>query len=316
MTKSTSKQSLLNPHIAFLALAIVLYIVPIVLFPASSGFTDHFSNFQIILLSITLITPWIATWIFGVVGYLRLLRYAQTIEDPRAGRPFYLLSRGIMILVWALIAGTLVSTLRSHNLGAPVMVISTTIIANYLYALAPLGGFYLIWKAIRQLGQGEDVMRRSSSSNPTSIIVWLSLVALSGTYLYLTFTNTSRQIAVSAAMPATYYLPDWLIVLTISLPVVASWIFGTLAVANMYKYQRAVSGLIYRKSMSMLAFGIILIVSGSILLQGMQSVGPERLLSGGLQPLLVLSYVFLFVQLIGYLMVSRGSKKLTLIETA
>jgi hypothetical protein len=314
MTKSASKQPFPNPHTALLVLAIVLYILPIIFFPASSGSTYHFSNFAIVLLSITLVAPWIATWIFGVIGYLRLVRYARTIEDQHAARPFYLLARGIMVLVWALIAGTLVSTLRSHNLGTPAVVISTTIIANYLYALAPLGGFYLIWKAIRQLGRGEGIYKRSSNT-VTGVIMWLSLAALSVSYLYLTFTNTSRQIAVSATMPATYYLPDWLIVLTISLPVVASWIFGALAVADMYKYQRAVSGVVYRKFMSMLAFGIILIVSGSILLQGMQSVGPQRLLSGGLQPLLVLIYVFLFVQLIGYLMVSRGSKKLTLIET-
>ncbi len=313
MAKPAPYRSLLNLHFIVLSLAIVAYALPVIFFRPQATNTYHFSNFQVIILTVTLMVPWVATWVFGVMGYLRLLRYGKVIQDNAEARPFKLLAWGVMVLVWSLILATLVSSLRSRFLDVHPLVVSTTIVLNYLYALAPLLGFYLIWKAIRLLGYGKIALKRLKLP---AILVGLGLAVVVAGHISLVFTNPDRQIAPSNIMPATYYLPDWLIVLTVVLPVVLSWALGVLAVAGMYQYKREVPGFIYKRFMRILSHGIILIVLGSIFLQGIQSLGPQRLLSSGLQSILLLLYIFLFVQLAGYLLVNHSAKRLTIIEKA
>jgi len=313
MSKASSQKIPLNPPIVLRVLAILAYVLPPIIFPAPSNPKYHFSTLQIIALSISVLTPWIAAWIFGVAGYSRLLKYAASIKDAQAARPFYLLARGIMVLVWGLIVATLIAVLRSHNPANHGLVVGTTIIVNYIYAFTPLAGFYYIRQAILQLNSAK---RPRLALNVATGIVALGLLALAAIYVFLTFTNPNRTVAVDSITPATYYLPDWLVLLTVVVPVVASWTIGVLAVAEMYHYQRVVSGFIYRRFMRTLTYGLITIIISSILLEGLLALGTQRLLGSGLQALLAFLYAFLLVELIGYVLVSHGSKKLTLIETA
>jgi hypothetical protein len=57
------------------------------------------------------------------------------------------------------------------------------------------------------------------------------------------------------------------------------------------------------------------LVAGSVLLQGFLSLGVARLIKLGLVNILLLIYLFLAVQLVGYLLIAWGSKRLTKIET-
>lgn len=313
MSKPAVGQARLNVHIVLLGAAVAAYIGMIVLLPSTPNRTYQLSDFEIFILSATLVIPWIAAWVYGVTGYLHLAAYARSIKDEAAARPFRLLSRGIMVFVWSLIIATLISTFRSHHLTNPHIVVPTTIIDNYLYALAPLAGFYYIWRAIRQLGQDKIKLKQLDL---TAGLAALALVALIVAYTVLIFTNSARQMSPGEAVPATYYLPDWLIVVSILLPAAISWVLGFIAVIWMYRYQRVVSGFIYRKFMRALSYGVILIISASIMLQALLSLGPQRLTSAGLGWVLAFLYLFLVIQLAGYLLVSRGAKKLTLIETS
>ncbi len=313
--KSKSVRTFQTINLASLALAIGLYIVFTILFPpppTASSMDYHLSTFAKIALTITVLTPWIASWTLGVFGYIRLEQYARSIKDKASARPFRLFSRGIMTLVWSLILATLIGTIRSHYPGVHQLIVTTAIITNYLYALAPLAGFFYFWKAIRELGYGKVGLKQMGLAGTFSMLVFIVLAAA---YIALTFTNPNRQVGANATITATYYLPDWLIATTITLPVIVSWALGFLAIGSMYRYQRAVTGFIYRKFMSSLSYGMILIEAGAIFLQGLQSTGSQRLLGVGIPAVLGLLYLFVFIQLFGYILVSQGAKKLTLIET-
>jgi len=313
MSKSSSGRLLLNPHIILLGVGVALYAAQVLLFPAPRNPKYNINTPTYIALVVTLMGPWIATWAFGVTGYLRLESYARSIKDEASARPFRYLSRGIMFLVWGIIVATVISTFSSHHPSDVSINMPATIIDNYLYSIVPLAGFYYIWRAVQLLVHAKA--KRKQFVDLATVVPAIALAALTAAYVYLVFTNPSRQVGVGTT-PASYYLPDWLIVVSVIIPVVLSWTLGLLAVINIYRYQQKVAGFIYRRFMRTVAFGVIFIIGGSILVQALLSIGSQRLAGIGLGSALGIIYLFLVLQLAGYLLVSRGSKKLTLIETA
>ena len=301
----------LSPHIIVMAIALTVYVLLGYILPTPTARPAYnFTPLQIFIIRITVLVPWIATAALGTIGYVRLRRYAESVPDRTASRPFRLLSMGIMVLIWSLVIASIVGQVRSHYIYNHAIVVPITIFANYLYALAPLVGFAIIWKAVRKMSGNPQPLQLSAAT----IVAIVVLVGLAVSYIALIFTNPNRQTDVSATIPATYYLPDWLTVATIALPVIASWVVGFAAVARIREYQRKVSGIIYRKFMGTLSYGVALFVSGSILYEGLLSLGTQRLLNAGLGAVFVLIYLFLTVQFVGYLLVSKAAKKLTIIE--
>ena len=79
-------------------------------------------------------------------------------------------------------------------------------------------------------------------------------------------------------------------------------------------YEKNVQGIIYKKFLKYLVFGLLGVISTSIFTQALASLGSVRLLGVSLSWLLFLVYVLLGIMVIGYGFIAYGAKKLTLIE--
>jgi hypothetical protein len=129
------------------------------------------------------------------------------------------------------------------------------------------------------------------------------------------FTNEIRTVTPDPRIPATYYLKDSLIVLTIVIPSFLAWLMGIRTILNLDNYSRRVEGSIYRRALSALSWGIWAVIAGSVFLQGLQSLGSARLFKLGLAKLIIIIFALLTIQLLGYALVALGAKRLNKIET-
>lgn len=111
----------------------------------------------------------------------------------------------------------------------------------------------------------------------------------------------------------TYYLPNWLIILTLAVPYVYVWCVGINAVRNLNIYKNRVKGLVYKRAIDYLAKGIAVIIVLSIFIQ-LIAVLSAQLNRLNLTPLLAVIYLLLVLYALGYGLVSRGAKRLKQIE--
>src|SRR4051812_43743203 len=103
MSKPSLRSGLHGSHALILTLALLFYLYLSFVLPTPTARPAYqFTDLQILVIRVTVLVPWLATIVLGLVGYLRLQQYSKTVADPAAGRPFKLLSHGIMVLVWGM----------------------------------------------------------------------------------------------------------------------------------------------------------------------------------------------------------------------
>ena len=100
------------------------------------------------------------------------------------------------------------------------------------------------------------LVKRKSLSFLHKSLFLIPLVVFTPLYFWLTFTSPN--------VTTTYHLPDFLIFGTIMVPSLLAWIFGILAAVNMGFYGREVQGIIYRKSVILLVWGVLALTIGDI----------------------------------------------------
>ena len=119
--------------------------------------------------------------------------------------------------------------------------------------------------------------------------------------------------AVEDLNPNPYRLPLWLILLTIIIPYLYSWMMGLFAVFEISQYRRVVRGVIYKDGLRLIATGTTCAIIASVALQYLTSSSPYlRLIN--LNSRLVISYVILITFAIGFILIAIGASKLKKIE--
>lgn len=168
----------------------------------ASANSFHISALTYTFIKISVALPFLACWLYAVIGWLHFHRYIDVEHEDGEKRAFSKIARGLLFLIIGLIVPTVVRTIYLYfNQGAnqePAWVITS----NYVSIIFPLLGFY--W----MLRGSWDLLKKVETKVTTwsVIITTLMPVALLALfYIGLIFTNPSRQVSSDSSIPATYF---------------------------------------------------------------------------------------------------------------
>jgi len=253
-----------------------------------------------------LATILVMIWLVSLYGSLRVKAYARLIQGSNDGNGMNLISNGLLVQTISLPIVSNVSYILNHiaknhhNLQP-----SATIIVNYVSLGLMALAFALIFAGGRKLfnlipGRVKQLPR----------IVWQGVFILASClYTYFVIIQPIHHPLDRRA----YFLPDWLLVLTIAAPYIFFWYAGVNGAYNMYLYRRNIKGSIYRSGLSFVAAGITVVVLTSVITRIITSLS-SRITSLKITPILLIIYGLLVVTAAGYILIAIGAKKLRKIE--
>jgi hypothetical protein len=264
------------------------------------------SHYHLILFLVEL--PLTLIWFAAFYGYGQLNRYATSVEKSKEGQSFRLLAHGCRWLAWGLAVPAIISLILNSIANAhPGFFASAVIIESYIALLVPVGAFMLLSNGSRLLSKHARLRISTSALK----VIFGAFVILGVLYCYLTFRQLDLHNTTSTANP--FYLPTWLMVLTITIPYLFAWFIGLLAAYEIGLVGKKAQGILYRQSLRVFAIGITLVIASSITLQYVTSIEP-RTLHLSLNSTLVTNYIIRFVAGVGYLAIARGANRLRKFE--
>jgi hypothetical protein len=287
-----------------------VYLLLILLLPANSQAMHAYSlsglEYRILYFAVAL--PAMAVWFAAFFGYAKLRDYARSIADSPEAGAFGRLATGCLWLAWSLPVPALMAILLNavadqwpsfHS--AAVIIVTYTTLAFSLVALSIIG------MASRELLS--HTKSHFSAANARSIML---LFVVGGVlYCYLTFRRFD-----SASLTATdnpYFLPIWLMLLTVIIPYLYAWFIGLLATYEIITYSKQVRGVLYKQALHLLVGGLITVIAASIALQYVSSVAPP---TGhlSLNYRLVLITILRVIDGAGFILIALGALRLKKIE--
>jgi hypothetical protein len=289
----------------------VVYVVQSILAPVEAATLHkyHVSSFRLHEVTLAVGLPYVVIWIIALVGYLRLRAYTESLGKSKDGAAFGLITKGVFWFTVWLPLSALTSAAGSYAIfyhsSATENIIRLEVYSNVL----------LLVPAFIYVFQGSKALLRITRARQMPFRQWLAFafVSFSAIYTYITFHDNSRQAATGASIYATYYMPDWLILVTIVIPRLMLWLVGILALCNILAYRQKVAGIIYRDALRHLVLGlggVIFLVILMRLIQSLNNPLGELSLAG----VLLVVYLLLLLMSVAYVMVAKGAKKLLIIE--
>jgi hypothetical protein len=130
-------------------------------------------------------------------------------------------------------------------------------------------------------------------------------------YCFLMFRRFAGDSLGSTANP--YYLPFWLILVTMVIPYLYAWYVGLLAVCELVIFSKQSRGVLYQQALQQVAYGLVIVVAGSIAIQYVGSIVPStgHLILG---TSLAATYAIRLTSVVGYIMIARGALSMKKIE--
>jgi hypothetical protein len=284
---------------------IALYIILIFSLPVdqtAKNFDLEPLQYRIVRLAVSI--PAMLTWLAAFAGYGMLRQYTAAIRRTPDGPHFELLTKGAGWLAWSLPV-PIITALILRSL--PGMQTPAVIIINYVSLLLPLIAFSLIGTATRGLANSTPLKLNLANAR----LIMLVFLALGVTYCWLIFRQFNPSSLGSSDNP--YFMPAWLVVVTLIVPYLYAWFAGLLAAYEISLYSRQVSGVLYRQALRLLAGGLIIVIIGSI---GLQYLSAVQVLAGKLMldyRLLVI-WLFRLITIGGFVMLFVGAARLKKIE--
>ena len=288
-----------------------VYLLLIAVLPVSQNTLTKYrlTDAQARLVSLAVIVPYLIIWYIAVFGYTSLITYARKIQRHADGKAFATLSAGVLLLaLWLPLSALTGTVLNAVQVIHPMLIPLTVYVNNFLNIVFLLVTFIILARGSKQLLR---IITAHELAMPT--IVLAIFVSFSALYTYLVLSDPAR-LAPTVQIPiATYYLPDWLIVLTVIIPRLITWYIGIRATYNLYAYQKRVAGRIYRRSVYNLAVGLLWVSVTIMVLRCFQSLAV--LFSGrSLAVIILIIYALLAVISIGYILIALGARRLLRIE--
>lgn len=265
-----------------------------------------FSDTDIFWLRVTIVVPIAAIWLIAANGFLRLLRYAEAIQGSAEGQPIRQMANGIMILAFGFVLTSIAGSLASIQIADnPNLEPVTTVFRNYFQVAFPLIAFIYI-------NNGAAALSRTLKLDLPDLhtrLFMLGFIILASVYTaMMVSTPFSPQ-----SMSEIYFLPEWLVILSIIVPYLFTWYNGLGAAYWLIRYGQNVKGVIYKQAFGRLAFGFIVITITAIILRFISTIG-EQLIELSISPLLTIIYTLVFLYALGYGLVSIGANRLARLE--
>lgn len=263
------------------------------------------------LITISFFFPILIIWLSSFYGFIKFRTYAEGIKNDIDGRAFLDISQGLGVLAIGLPIAGVLSSLANYVISTdPSFIPALTIFNNYLGVLIPLTAFIFMYRGAKMLGGITNI----TVSRFSKILTTSLFVIFSAAYIYFSLINPIRQFPdASLGGRATYYLPDWLIVLTIIIPYLYIWYNGLRVAFTINAYSNNISGFIYKKAFKSLSQGIAAVIGSYICINFLSAFG--SLFAGlGLGSIIVIIYALLVVIAVGYIYIALGAKRLGKIE--
>ncbi len=287
-----------------------LYVLLIFILPTNvSVMREHsLSDLQYRVLLFAIALPSLMAWLAAFIGYARLHQYAKSVAGTPEGPSYKRLAKGCTWLAWSLPAPLLLSFVllayaQSHSQFRPTAIV----ISNYLYLIFPLVALTLVGMASR--GLTSSARLTFSVARARGIIVAFIIAGL--LYCYFTFQRFDLTSFTSTNNP--YYLPLWLMVISVIIPYLYSWFIGLLAAFEIALFSKNVKGVLYRQSLRMLVYGLTAVVISSIALQYINTISP-RVGYVVLDSKLILISIFRILTGLGFVLIAIGANRLKKIE--
>ena len=260
------------------------------------------------LLQVSFALPIVLIWAAAVYGAERFKTYALSIKHDRDGEALNRVANGLMVLILSVMSGGLSSILRPWALRDGWLKLFT-IAFNYLQVLLPLIAFYIMYSGSKQLLETLPKKAKRSTWWPVIMI----MIPIAAVYTVVVFNYAYRNHTPDAKTYSSFYIPDYLIALTLMLPYLVGWTLGLKAALNIANYKSQVKGILYRSAMHRFVVGILIIISFAVLLQMLVALS-TYLSHAGLGVILLFIYLIVLTYSVGFLVLASGSKKLSALE--
>lgn len=288
----------------------ILYIVLLFVLPANHDATHAYNlsalQYHVLLLAIEL--PVIIIWFIAFYGYGKLAEYATALKDAPEAVGFWSIARGAHWIAWELPIPALISVVLAFITNAhPRFEPAAVIISSYVSLIILLLAFSFISTGSRALA----TQAKSFISVNGIKILTLLFVVMGTLFCLFTFRHLDLHLMGDAQNP--YYLPTWLVVLTLIIPYLYSWLIGLLAAYEILLLSHRTHGVLYKRGLLLLVIGLATIIATSTGLQYYRSVAPRTgHLSLGVT--LIVSYAIELAAAIGFILLALGARRLKRIE--
>lgn len=292
----------------------LVYLALILFIPAEARSLNRYniSGTEAKLISLSFAIPYMLIWFTALYSYSKFKNYATSIINSKEGVGFSKIADGLLALaIWmpvsAIFSNNFVTYVsRSNPDLRPIM----TILSNYVNIIIIFIAFLLLYQGAKHLIS--TVYTKKIATEDNNFFPEIFLIA-SGLFAYFTFANPARTNPTETIPLATYYLPDWLILLTIVIPYICIWFLGLTAASMIQSYRLNVSGILYRSSLQYLASGVISVIVTLITLRYLVSM-TSFFSDTTLRIILAIVYLLLILIAIGYILIAIGARKLKKIE--
>lgn len=302
-----------NNYYSILGIQALIYVFLIVVIPSDASvlLKYHVSATNAKLIGLSFALPIIAIWWVSYYGFIQFRQYAHIIKNNKDGSALESIAKGLMYLAIGNPVASIVSQLLTYISTVHKSLIPTAVITiNYISLGVVLLAFWFIHRGSSDL---LAILKKSSRAVLKEKLILLAFAAFSIFYIYITLNNPARQIATSGVAKAAYYLPDWLLVVSIIVPYLFVWFYGISSSYYIHAYRTKISGILYKQALGYLAYGIGTVIIVSMLSRFLVSL-TTQLNNLTLKFLLVLVYVLVTFIAFGFILIAVGAKKLKKME--
>lgn len=263
----------------------------------------HLSLHEYRILIFVILLPYCLIWFAAFYASVVMKEYTSLLENEREAPAFAQISKGVQAMAWGLAVPAIISVILK-SIGAKHQAFdeTATIISNYLTLLVPLVAFMFISNGSRIL---TEITRVRPSHNGMRIF---ALVFITFGVYYAVLTLTARKFHGNP-----YHLSLGLTMFTMIVPYLFAWFMGLMGCYEIMLFSAKIKGLLYKRALNRLAGGIAAVVGSSIFIQFINVVYAYKN-NSSLGSLIILIYLLLAVEAIGYILIASGAKNLKRIE--
>lgn len=288
----------------------VVYVVLIFMLPTNQGIVQHYhlTAFEYRMMLLALNLPTIIAWLAAFIGYAKLREYVQSIRETPEGDHLDKMATGTAWLAWSLPVAALVALILGGlaNKWASLYP-ATVVISNYTKLIFPLVAFSIIGAASHGLMRLAKVRFGFVSSRV------VALLFLGGGVMYSLMTFKHMNPASLGSTQNPYFLPVWLVVLTIIIPYLYTWFVGLLAAYEITLFSRQTRGVLYKQALRILVLGLVIVIASFVALQYIKGIQP-RVNHSTFDYRMVLSAIFHLIGGGGFVLLAIGAGRLKKIE--
>ncbi|MEO7945425.1 MAG: hypothetical protein ABIR37_04730 [Candidatus Saccharimonadales bacterium] len=229
--------------------------------------------------------------------------YTRLLGDERETPAFMNITKGVQTMAWGLAVPAIISViLKAIGAKHPGFADTAIIISNYLTLLVPLIAFVFISNGSRLLS---DLVKVRPGRNGMRIFVLLFIAF--GVY-YTVLTLTARKFHGNP-----YHLSREITMFTVIVPYLFAWFMGLMSCYEIVLYSKKIKGLLYKRALNRMSAGIGAVIGSSIFIQFINVVYAYKS-NNSLGSLIILIYLLLTIEAVGYVLIASGAKNLKRIE--